>query len=110
MSGHKPFKHLKDRLESTPAGRAAIAQERQIVRDLLVLHKLREARGVTQVELAKAWDTSQTNVSRVEHEGDVYVSTLRRYVEALGGQLEICAVFPDQTIRVGPDIGTHAAH
>jgi len=105
MSGHKPFKHLRDRLESTAEGRAAVAQERQIARDLLALHKLREARGVTQVELARAWDTSQTNVSRAEHERDVYVSTLRSYVEALGGWLEISAVFPDQTIRLGPDIG-----
>ncbi len=103
MSGHKPFKQLRDQLESTPTGRAAIARERQLVRDLLALHKLRETRGVTQVALARAWDTSQTNVSRVEHEQDIYVSTLRSYIEALGGVLEFRAVFPDQTIQLGSD-------
>jgi hypothetical protein len=107
MSGHKPFKHLSDQLRSTPEGRAAVERERKIVRDMLALHKLREARGVTQVELAKAWDTSQTNVSRVEHERDVYYSTLRSYVEALGGRLEITAVFPDETIRLGPESAQH---
>jgi len=55
------------------------------------------------MELAKAWDTSQTNVSRVEHERDVYFSTLLSYVEALGGQLEMTAIFPDQRIRLGSD-------
>ncbi len=80
-----------------------MAQERQLVRDLVALHKLQEARGVSQVELAAAWDTSQTNVSRVEHERDIYVSTLRSYVEALGGLLVFSAVFPDQTIQLGPD-------
>jgi len=107
MSGHKPFKHLGNQLRSTPEGRAAIEREQRIVRDMLALHKLREARGVTQVELARAWDTSQTNVSRVEHERDVYFSTLLSYVEALGGRLELTAIFPDQAIRLGSDTATH---
>jgi hypothetical protein len=48
------------------------------------------------------WNTSQTNVSRVEHERDIYLSTLRGYIEALGGHLELVAVFPDQELRLGP--------
>src|SRR5579883_2429493 len=98
MSGHKPFKNLSDRLRSTPEGRAAVEREKQLMRDVLALTKLREARGVTQAELARAWEVSQTNVSRVEHEQDVYLSTLRNYVTALGGKLEIRAVFPEETI------------
>jgi len=107
MSGHKPFKHLSDQLRSTPEGRAAVEREQRIVRDMLALHKLREARGVTQVELARAWDTSQTNVSRVEHERDVYFSTLLNYIDALGGRLEIKTNIPDQTIRLGHDLAEH---
>ena len=97
-----------------PEGRAIVEREGAILRDMLALHKLREARGVTQVELAKAWDTSQTNVSRVEHERDVYLSTLRTYIEALGGRLELRAEFPDQTITLGglsespPDVAAPA--
>ncbi len=103
MAGHKPFKQLQDQLESTPEGRAAIAEERRIVRDLLALYELRKARGVSEAALARAWNTSLTNGSRVEHERDSYISTLRTYVEALGGRLEISAVFRDQTVRLGAD-------
>ena len=45
MSGSTPFKQLSDQLRATPEGRAAVEQEREIVRDLLALHKLGEARG-----------------------------------------------------------------
>jgi len=53
---------------------------------------------MTQSQLAEAWQVSQENVSRVERQNDVYLSTLARYVAALGGRLEIAAVFPDQTV------------
>src|SRR4051812_20713410 len=105
MSGHKPFKTLVDKLEATPEGRAALDNERQIMSDMVTLTDLRHARGVTQEELATAWEVSQENVSRVEREKDVYLSTLRTYIEALGGCLELTAVFPDQTIRLaGPGV------
>ncbi len=97
MSGHKPFKTLGDKLRSTSEGRAAIERQGVIMRDMLTLHKLREAHGAPQVELTKAWDTT---MSRADYERDVYLSTLRTYIEALGGHLELRAVFPDQTIAL----------
>lgn len=104
MSGHKPFKNLSDKLRATPEGRAAVARQEAILCDMLALHKQREARGVTHIELDKAWDTSQTNGSRIEQEGDVYLSTMRTYIAALGGHPELRAVFPDQTITLeGPN-------
>jgi hypothetical protein len=48
--------------------------------------------------LAEALDVSQPNVSRIEHQDDVFLSTLRSYVEALGGRLEVRAVFDDLTV------------
>src|SRR5260221_3190206 len=110
MSGHKPFKDLSDELRSTPEGRAAVEQEKQIIRDILALHKLRDARGVTQVELAKAWDTSQTNVPRVEHERDIYLSTLRGYIQPLGVHLEIDHVLADQQLRLGHAVPARPGH
>lgn len=107
MSGHKPFKNLSDKLRSTPEGRAAVEREGRITRDVLMLAKLREARGVSQAELARAWEVAQTDVSPMEHGEDVYLSTLRRYVSALGGQLEIKAVFPDQTVTLGDPLTEH---
>jgi hypothetical protein len=49
---------------------------------------------------ADALDTDQGNVSRLEQQADMYVSTLRRYLEALGGTLEIVAHFPDRDVRI----------
>jgi len=43
---------------------------------------------------------SQPNISRIEHQDDAYLSTLRSYVEALGGRLEVRAVFEDQTVEL----------
>ena len=64
------------------------------------LADLREERELRQTDVAEKLGVSQANVSRVEGQDDVYLSTLRRYVEALGGALEINAVFPDQRITL----------
>lgn len=57
-----------------------------------------------RVQLAEQLSISQGNVSRLEARSDVYLSTLRSYVEALGGHLEIAAVFGDErvAVAVGP--------
>lgn len=73
---------------------------------VMTLHGMREQLGISQEELARAWDTSQPNVSRIEHKDDLLVSTVRRYVEALGGKLEMQAVFTNQTVQL--DLG-HAS-
>jgi len=65
---------------------------------VMALAELRAQRQVTQRELADALDVTQSNVSRVEHEDDLYLSTLRSYVEALGGELQLRAVFEDGTV------------
>jgi hypothetical protein len=57
--------------------------------------KLRQARLQTQVALAERLDIPQTAVSRMERRTDLLLSTMRKYVEALGGRLELRAVFPD---------------
>jgi len=59
------------------------------------LAELRKARHLTQVQLAKALGISQGEVSRIEHQADLFVSTLRSYVEAAGGDLVLVARFPD---------------
>ena len=59
------------------------------------LDEVRRARGMTQVTLASAMGVSQAQITKVEHQADLYVSTLRRFVEAMGGQLELVARFPD---------------
>lgn len=66
----------------------------------VALSELREARGVSQAAVAEILETSRPNVSRIEKETDVRLSTLERYVEALGGKLEIHAVFDDDDVKL----------
>jgi transcriptional regulator with XRE-family HTH domain len=63
-------------------------------------HELRAARRLTQEQLAETLGLTQGAVSQVEHQTDLYLSTLRKFVEAMGGQLEICAQFPDGRVRL----------
>jgi transcriptional regulator with XRE-family HTH domain len=64
------------------------------------LSELRQARQMTQETLAQLLETSQPEVSKIERRTDVYLSTLRRYIEAMGGELEIVARFPDGAVRI----------
>ena len=66
----------------------------------LPLHELRAARRLSQEALAAMLQTGQSSVSRLESRTDMYVSTLRGYIEALGGELEITARFPDGAVRI----------
>ena len=100
MSGHHSWKTLQAAIDADPARRERVDAEKRLLDDVQTLMEPRQARGMTQEALAEIWDTSQANVSRVEHERDVYLSTLRTYIAALGGRLELLAVFPDQTIRL----------
>ena len=64
------------------------------------LEEVRKARQMTQAKLAAALGVNQGEVSKIEHRTDIYLSTLAGYVEALGGKLEIRAVFPDREMRI----------
>ncbi|MBK5096618.1 MAG: XRE family transcriptional regulator [Gemmatimonadetes bacterium] len=66
----------------------------------LRLHEVRAVCDLTQAELAERLSIDQPNVSRLEHRSDVLVSTLADYVAALGGRLELLAVFPEGTVRI----------
>jgi transcriptional regulator with XRE-family HTH domain len=66
----------------------------------VALNELRLRRGLSQAQVAQALEVSQPNVSRIESEEDLYLSTLARYVAALGGRLEVNAVFDDETISL----------
>ncbi len=108
MAGHKPFRTLaaqvEARLEADPVRRDRSAARRRAMEDVLALSQLRERRGATQRTVAGALGTSQPNVSKIEsrmdRHGDVYLSTLSDYIEALGGRLEIAAVFSDETVQL----------
>jgi hypothetical protein len=64
------------------------------------LRAIRELTGKSQAEVAAVAEVSQAEVSRTEKREDHKLSTLKRYVEALGGELEVCAVFGDKRVRL----------
>ena len=91
---------LKKAINDDPARRARVDAMKQAMRAGMALGKLREGRGLVQGSVAEMLGVSQANVSRIEHERDPYLSTLSRYVEALGGRLDLLAVFPDGAFRL----------
>ncbi len=96
-----PTRKFRDLLDAMPASRRQKIANR--VRETVAsmpLDDLRKARQMTQVKLAQTLGVNQGEVSKIEHRTDLYLSTLSEYVEALGGRLEIRAVFPDREVRI----------
>ncbi|MFZ4530952.1 MAG: XRE family transcriptional regulator [Alsobacter sp.] len=98
MTGHRSFKDLRSTLPAERQARNADAT-RLMLRDM-ALHELRQARQTSQEELAATLQVGQPAVAKMERRTDMYVSNLRRYVEALGGRLEITARFPDADVAI----------
>jgi transcriptional regulator with XRE-family HTH domain len=88
-------------LDEMPAARRKkIARRVEPALAAMPLEEVRRARRLTQAELAQTLGVNQGEVSKIEHRTDVYLSTLAGYVEALGGRLEIRAVFRDREMRI----------
>ncbi len=97
------FNELREQaLRRDPDWDEQVAERQRAMEDALALADLRRSRHVTQVQFAEELGISQGNVSRLEGRSDVYLSTLRSYVQALGGHLEIAAVFDDERYPVAP--------
>jgi transcriptional regulator len=84
----------------SPDARNRVSDIRRAMQLEIALVELRELRGASQTQIADSLGTSRPNVGRIEKELDVRLSTLERYVEALGGKLEIHAVFDDADIKL----------
>lgn len=94
MSGHRKWSEIRARYD-TPAHCARVEDEKRMMDSFTTLYELRKQRGVTQADLARALAVSQPAVSKIERGDDPSLSTLRKYVEALGGALHVSAAFPD---------------
>ncbi len=103
MPKTKPFAELAAQVRADPVRRARIEIEKRAMLDAIALAELRDGRGLTQSAVAATLGVTQANISRIEHEEDLYLSTLRGYVTALGGELEVNAVFPDGKITLIPE-------
>jgi DNA-binding XRE family transcriptional regulator len=83
-----------------PEIRAQVEKRVQAALKAMPLEELREARELTQNQLAQSLHVSQGAVSKVERRADMYISTLRSYIRAMGGDLQIHAVFPDGEVLI----------
>lgn len=94
---------LKEKLDSLPRARRSKIKRRaaELVEQELSLRDLRKALRHTQVDIAKKMKVGQDTVSRYEQRTDMMLSTLERYVSAMGGTLTLLAEFPDrEPVRV----------
>ncbi len=64
------------------------------------LNELRAAKQLSQETIAKILNKKQANISRLEKNTDMYISTIKHYIEAMGGTLEINAIFPDGKVKI----------
>ena len=81
------------------------ARAKEIVAEELALRDLRKLRHVTQEEVAKRLGGRQVYLSRLEHRADMKLSTLKSYVEAIGGELQLMVTFPEGTAVQLKDLG-----
>jgi len=94
----KPFNVLRKKM-SAGARKKANEKAKKMLAEM-PLQELRQARQMSQERLAEILDTKQANVSRIERRTDMYISTLRSYIEAMGGELDIIAKFPEGEVHV----------
>src|SRR5256885_2711794 len=81
----------------SPAQRKKVeARAAQLIAEEMTLRELRHARKLTQVSVAKALGITQDSVSRLEKRSDILLSTLRKTVQVMGGNLSLVAEFPDR--------------
>ena len=83
MTGHRPFSELTK--DFSPKRKARVAANTAALETALALHELRKHRAVSQEELGAKLSVGQPAVAKLERRADMYVSNLRRYVEAAGG-------------------------
>lgn len=98
MTGRHKFSELVAKMP--PDRRARVDRMSEELRGEMDLAQLRTARRLSQAALGEILHVEQPAVAKIEKRTDMYVSTLRRFIEAMGGELEITARFPDHNVRI----------
>jgi len=94
----KKFAELRAKM--SPESQARSAEKTKIMLAEMPLNELRQARGLTQKTLAAALHVAQPAIAKMERKTDMYVSTLRDFVQAMGGELSVTAKFPEGTVKI----------
>ena len=94
----KKFDELRAKM--SPKARQHSEQYLQELLAEMPLHELRQAQGLSQTELAERLHINQAAVSKMERRTDMYISSLRKTIQAMGGDLEIIAKFPHDSVKI----------
>jgi transcriptional regulator with XRE-family HTH domain len=94
----KSFKELKEKM--SPERREKIEDRAQAMLIGMALQELRQARQLTQQELANVLNVNQAALSKMENQADMRISTLRKLLSAMGGNLKIIAEFPEGEVVI----------
>jgi transcriptional regulator with XRE-family HTH domain len=91
-------RNVNNIIRSLPAGQRKKVEARaaQLIAEEMTLRQLRQACRLTQQKVAKSLRIGQEGVSKIERRSDLLISTLRDYVQAMGGQLSLVVEFPDR--------------
>lgn len=94
----KKFAELRAKM--APEAQARVEAKAQELLAEMPLHELRQARGLSQKVLAEVLHVQQPSIAKMEKRTDMYISTLRSHIEAMGGQLDVIARFPDGSVKI----------
>jgi DNA-binding XRE family transcriptional regulator len=102
------FSELRSRM--SPEAQERAKDRARVMLSEMPLNELRQARGLSQKMLADVLHVQQPSIAKMEKRTDMYLSTLRSHIEAMGGQLEIVARFPEGSVRISnfADLGNNA--
>src|SRR5580704_6749529 len=98
MAGRHSFAELRARM--APDAQAEADAEALRLGEEMDLAEVRRALKLSQDEIAQTLHIGQGSVAKIEKRADMYVSTLRRFIEAMGGELEIVARFADHSVKI----------
>jgi transcriptional regulator with XRE-family HTH domain len=103
----KPYAMLRANMK--PEARKKVAAKTMAMLAAMPLQALRQARNLSQEQLARTLSVKQAAVSKLEQRTDMYISTLRNVIKAMGGDLEIVAKFPEGSVQITQfeEIGTN---
>ena len=94
----KNFSELRANMSSDAQARSE-DKAKQLLAEM-PLNELRQARGLSQKVLANVLHVQQPSIAKIEKRTDMYLSTLRSHIEAMGGELDIIARFPDGSVKI----------
>ena len=105
----KKFSNLRAKMKPDARERANLMTQSMLAE--MPLNELRQARGLSQKMLAEVLHGQQPAIAKIEKRTDMYLSTLRSHIEAMGGELDIVARFPDGSVKISnfSDLGNTAS-